>query len=236
MPSSAKSNNSILQAMPRAEYDRLAGDLVEIKMVRGDILLNPEQFFEYVYFLDHGVVSCITLLEDGDTVEAATIGREGMVGLPAFLGGAASTNLYMVQVGDGGLRMVAADFQRHVDASPVFRRIVGRYANAYLGQVGQAVACNAVHNTNERCARWLLATHDRAAPGEEFDLTQDFMATMLGVHRPTVTLAMGTLQTAGLIHYRRGHVTIVSREGLEAASCECYAVNLRRNNAVFEGL
>jgi CRP-like cAMP-binding protein len=232
MPQFPATNNRILRALPASEFDHIAADLVVVDLAHGAVLAQPDEAPANVYFPESGVISSVTLLENGASVEAATIGREGMVGLCAFLGGTSATQ-FVIQVADGALRMTAENFRRHLETSPVLRAIVGLYANAYMAQLSQASACNAVHDTNERCARWLLATHDRCGRTQEFSLTQEFIATMLGVHRPTVTLAIGTLQQAGLIRYRRGHVTIVDRGGLEGASCECYGVTARRFDSVF---
>jgi CRP-like cAMP-binding protein len=164
----------------------------------------------------------LTVLEDGRMVEIATVGREGMVGVSAVLDGTPVTSLAMVQgATDTCYRMKVDAFRREVDRRGVFHELMAHYAQALFGFVAQSTACNAIHSVEQRLARWLLMAQDRMA-SDEFPLTQEFVAMMLGASRPTVSVVAGTLQKAGLITYRHGHVTIVDRNNLEAASCECY--------------
>jgi CRP-like cAMP-binding protein len=166
-------------------------------------------------------------------VEVATIGREGMIGVSAVMDGTPVTSAAMVQgETDTCYRMKVEAFRREVDRRGAFHELMAHYAQALFGFVAQSTACNAVHSVEQRLARWLLMAHDRMG-SDEFALTQEFVAMMLGATRPTVTVVAGTLQRAGLITYHRGHVTIVDREQLESASCECYRAATNLLHAVF---
>jgi CRP-like cAMP-binding protein len=161
-------------------------------------------------------------MNDGQVAEITTIGNEGVVGAHVFLGEAESIGDTIVQVPDGGMFTMPVDaFNAEMHRRGAFYNVIMRYQAALTNQIMQTSVCNSLHSAEERACRWLLMTHDRVGR-DEFQLTHEFMAAMLGVRRPTVTLIAGSLQRAGLISYRRGHITIVSREGLESASCECY--------------
>jgi CRP-like cAMP-binding protein len=189
-----------------------------------EMLHWPGQAIRNVYFPLWGLVSLMTPLEDGSAVETATIGNEGMVGIQAFLGGGVIGNAQaMGQVPGETLRMDADHFRAEVEGEGKLRQVMFSYAQALITQISQGVACNGAHSIQERCARWLLETHDRAGT-DRFLLTQEFLSDMLGVRRPSVTVAARTLQKAGVIEYRRGLITVTDRVGLEEASCECYRV------------
>jgi CRP-like cAMP-binding protein len=160
---------------------------------------------------------------DNGTVEVGTVGREGMAGLPVLLHSDSMPTRAFVQVAGQGMRMSAASFREALATSPAFARIMYRYAQALFDQVAQSVACNQLHVLEERCARWILMTQDRVEK-PNIPLKQQFLAEMLGVHHPAVTLAAGALQKAGLIRYRRGVIEVLDRPGLEAAACGCYAL------------
>ena len=220
-------SNRILAAMPAEEYSRLLPDLEPFPLVLEHVLYAPGEEMTHVYFPERGVISLVTVMREGQEVEAATIGNEGMAGLPAFFGQTIATARWIVQVADGSHRVPRRTFLDHVESMPELQRLLGVYAGQLLDQVAQSAACNAVHGLPERCARWLLMAHDRMQ-GDNFHLTQEFLSQMLGVYRPRVTMAARTLQTAGLITYRRGDVQIIDREGLEDASCECYQATRER--------
>jgi CRP-like cAMP-binding protein len=188
-----------------------------------------------VYFPGGGFLSMLTVLEDGSMVEIATVGREGMVGVSALLDGALATSVAMVQgATDTCYRMSVDAFRREIDRRGAFHELMAHFAQALFGFVAQSTACNAMHSVEQRLARWLLMAQDRMA-SDEFALTQEFVAMMLGASRPTVSVVAGTLQKAGLIKYRHGRVTIVDRKNLEAASCECYRAATDLLNAVTDG-
>jgi len=183
---------------------------------------KPGEAVTSVYFPEGGFLSIVTVLEDGRLIEVATVGNEGMVGLSALVENVPALSGTMVQ-GEGApcSRMSAVAFRREMARGGVFSRFLARYTQAHMGVIMLSTACNAVHAVEQRLARWLLLAHDRME-GDEFPLTQEFVAMMLGVTRPTVTLVAGTLQKSGLIRYHRGRVGILNRTGLESASCECY--------------
>jgi CRP-like cAMP-binding protein len=185
-------------------------------------LHKPGEAIDQVYFPGGGFVSVVTVLKDGGMVEVATIGREGMLGISAVSNGDPSPAATMVQAeSDVCYTMSAEAFRQEMDRRGAFYKLLTRYGQALVGFIMQSTACNAVHSVEQRLSRWLLLAHDRVGK-DDFPLTQEFAAMMLGTSRPTVTVVAGTLQKAGLIKYHRGHVTIVDRENLEAASCECY--------------
>lgn len=219
----ASSQNFLLAALPAGVFDRIRPVLDEIQLTLKDVLHKPGERATHVYFPGGGFCSVLTALADGSMVEVATIGREGMVGVSAILGGdGCDSSTTMVQA-DGHVcyRMSTGAFDAEMDRRGEFSAILGRYAQAFLGFVMQSTACNAMHSIEQRLARWLLMAHDRVER-DEFPLTQEFVAMMLGATRPTVTVVAGTLQRAELIAYHRGRVTIVDRRRLERASCECY--------------
>jgi CRP-like cAMP-binding protein len=176
-----------------------------------------------VYFPNGGVVSITTVLPDGTTVEAATVGDEGMLGIEAFLReDAIAPGETLMQVPDtNGERLSVEAFRREVARHGALHDIMGRYTQVVLAQMMQTTACNALHDVQQRCARWLLMTHDRMHE-QDFTLSHEFLAVMLGVKRQSVSVVAGTLQKAGLIHYTHGRVAVMNRQGLEAAACECY--------------
>jgi CRP-like cAMP-binding protein len=176
-----------------------------------------------VYFPETAVVSIVSTMADGTSVEVATVGAEGVVGLPAFLGTDSLPMTVLAQVSGEAWRLDADVFRHEAERSDTMRRFMGRYVQGLIVQIAQTVACNRLHPVGERTARWLLMTADRVG-ANEFRLTQEFLATMLGVHRPSVTVAAGELARRGTIAYHRGQVRITDREALEAASCECYGV------------
>lgn len=176
----------------------------------------------------------LTTLEDGGMVEIATIGREGMVGVSAVLDGSPVTTAMVQGETDTCYRMKVDAFRREIDRRGAFYELLTHYAQALFGFVAQSTACNAVHSVEQRLARWLLMARDRMG-SDEFPLTQESVAMMLGASRPTVTVVAAALQKAGLIKYRHGHVTIVDRDNLEAASCECYRAATNLLTSVTDG-
>jgi len=201
----------------------LRPDLEEVPLAFKQIIYEADRPIEWLYFPHRGVVSLVQSMQDGATVEVATVGPEGFVGLPVFLDADLIAGTAFAQVPGEASRIEAGAFRLALDRMPVFRRRLSRYTLALFNQLSQNSACNRTHELEQRLARWLLLTQDRVH-GPTFPITQDFMAQMLGVARPSVSIAARILQKAGLISYVRGNVTITDRPGLEAASCECYAV------------
>lgn len=214
--------NLLLGSLPSDTLARLATHLEISEVPMMGELYAPGDRIRRVYFPLDGVVSMTTTVS-GSMAEVATVGREGFVGLPVFLGTRIATLRTFMQVGGSLSCMPAAEFSDFVQDDSAFRSMMFRYTEAMLRQVGQSVVCNQRHTLSQRTARWLLTTHDRV-PGDEFHLTHEFLAAMLGVRRAGVTVAAGLLQDAGLIRYRRGEITVLDREGLERVSCECYRV------------
>jgi len=216
----AKSNR-ILRALPRAALERILPDLELRPLVMRQVLQPRGQALEQVVFPGAGVASMVSMGDSGDSVEVATIGCEGMVGLPLFLGGESAAVEVFIQVPGKGLHLSAAAFRVHVKHEPSLAHTLLLYTQALLTQVAQCSACNCHHPVVERCARWLLQTHDRVE-GDEFPLTHEFLGLMLGVRRASVTETARQLQERGLIRYQRGVITVRDRNGLEEAACECY--------------
>ena len=216
-------DNHLLAALGAQDYARIARTLDIVPLKLKEIIHKPGEPIRHVYFPGGGFCSVLTVLEDGNMVEVATVGSEGMVGASVLLGSSPPSSTSMVQ-GETEIcyRMAADACRLEMDRRGAFFELLTRYAQAFVGFVMQSTACNAVHSIEQRLARWLLMAQDRMG-SETFPLTQEFVAMMLGATRPTVSVVAGTLQRAGLITYHRGHITVVDRTRLEAASCECYA-------------
>jgi CRP-like cAMP-binding protein len=230
-PTSETVQNRLLAALPTSDRERLVVALDVIPLKLKELLHKPGEPIRHVYFPGGGFCSLVTVLEDGSMVEVATIGKEGAVGVTGVLDGTPPSSATMVQGASSTCyRMPADTFRREMNRRGAFYELLTRYGHALVGFIMQSTACNAVHSVEQRLARWLLMAHDRME-SEEFRLTQEFAAMMLGATRPTVTVVAGTLQKAGLITYRRGRLKVLDRARLEAASCECYraATNLLRD-------
>ena len=218
--------NHLLAALPAGVLAQLLPELRPVTLDLRQVLYAADAPIEAVYFHEAGWTSMLAHLEDGLTAEVGLVGREGMVGLPLAFGVETSFVEAMVQGPGTALRMEAAAFRHALDAHPALRTLLFRYGEFMHAQVTQTAACNGNHGLEQRLARWLLMTHDRAN-GDEMPMTQEFLATMLCVHRPSVTVAARILQRASLIRYGSGAITVVDRPGLEAAACECHG-NVRR--------
>jgi CRP-like cAMP-binding protein len=218
--------NRLLGLLPRRDYERLRPHLQRISLEYRQSLYGAHKPIGFVYFIETGVGSLVNTMTNGQAAEVGTIGNEGMVGLPLVLGDDRAPTSVYVQVPGSGLRMKATLFNKELARSASMRAVMLHYAHAFFNQVAQSAACNQFHSLEQRCCRWLLMTHDRM-PSDEFLLTQEFLAMMLGVQRTGVSAAAGVLQSAGLIRYKRGNVTIIDRRGLKHRSCECYGVSKR---------
>jgi CRP-like cAMP-binding protein len=219
----AREQNRLLRTLPAGSYEQLLLRLEPVRLRLGHVLWEPREPISRVVFPRNCVVSLVVPLPNTRAVEAATVGREGMAGVPIALGATSTTMRAIVQVEGDALWMDAESLVEVMADDPALTRTLLRYAQALQEQTAQLVACNARHDVDARCARWLLMTQDRVG-ADRFDLTQDFLAQMLGVRRATVTVAASALQHDGIIRYARGHVTIVDRARLEAAACACYEV------------
>ena len=217
-------DNRLVAALPRAERARLlaCGKLVEL--VFAEVLYEPNTRIRHVYFPLDGFISDIAAVDDRAALEVGLIGREGVCGIAVALGVDVSANRAMVQGTGSALRIGVVAFRRELQRSPALQRLLGRYAVVLLTQLAQTAGCIASHVVEQRLARWLLMSHDRAHD-DTFSITHAFLADMLGVRRVGVTQAAGTLQKRRLIRYARGRVHISSRRGLEAAACRCYGTD-----------
>jgi len=229
---SSGASNLLLATLDAASLSLLEPHLRQVSLVQGQVLQEQEAPVEKVYFPVSGVISLISVMQGGEVVETAMVGREGAVGAFGGLGPWNAFTRAVVQLPGLAAVIPVAQFQAAVAQSDRIRNIVLRYKEAMLAQVQQTAACNALHHLEERLARWLLQALDRS-DGSNLPLTQDLISQMLAVRRTTVTLIAGKLQEVGLISYRRGHIEIVDRLKLEEAACECYHTIRRRTDAVF---
>jgi CRP-like cAMP-binding protein len=210
-----------LLALPSSILKRLLPELEHISCQHGQILMNADSSLDHVFFPDSGVVSVVAVYADGNIIEMATIGREGCTGVQAVFGDKKSSVRLLVQIPGGAAKMSRAAFTRAMGSMPSFRSLMFAYVQAFLEQVLVSVACNGRHSLKQRLARWLLMMRDRS-DDDALPITQDLLAEMLGVQRPTITNAARELERAGLIARGRRQVTILNRPGLTKASCECY--------------
>jgi CRP-like cAMP-binding protein len=215
--------NRILARLPKDQGNRLRSKMKEVEVKQRTMLYEPQKTFRSVYFPETGVASIVTVLDDNKEIEVATVGYEGMVGLPVFLGANKSTEKAFWQVDGRAFVLDAKSLSEETRRGEVFAATLHLYIQAFFTQIAQSATCNRVHKVKQRCARWLLMTHDRVE-GDEFGLTQEFLARMLGIRRTGVTEVAGDLQRGGLIAYSRGHIRILNRHGLERISCECHRV------------
>jgi CRP-like cAMP-binding protein len=219
-------SNRLLTLLREADRKRLRRHLEPVVLEYRRPLYNAFEPIEFVHFIESGVGSLVLTMANGQAAEVGTIGNEGFVGLPLLLGDDTGPTSIYVQVPGEGLRMKAKTFREELERSAPMRATMLRYAHAFFNQVAQSAACASLHPLEQRCCRWLLMTHDRMQ-SDEFLLTHEFLAMMLGVRRAGVTVAAAGLKRAGLIRYKRGSVTIIDRGGLEQRSCECYGVSKR---------
>jgi CRP-like cAMP-binding protein len=215
--------NRLLRSVPLGDYERLLPQLTPVRLRLKLVLVEPDVPITHVYFVRSGVCSILATEQEGADIEVGTIGNEGFIGLPLLFEDDKLANRIIVQVEGDAWRMSADAFHRLLDERPAVRKVCLRFAAYFTGQLSQSVACNRLHTLEERAARWLLMTHDRVHR-EDFELTHEFLALMLGVRRAGVTVAMGTLQAAGILQYKRGRVEVLDRARLEGTSCDCYRI------------
>ncbi|MBE8968884.1 Crp/Fnr family transcriptional regulator [Nostocales cyanobacterium LEGE 12452] len=215
--------NRLLAALPTSDYERLVPHLKLVSLPTRQVLYEPGEPITHVYFPQNAVVSIVTVMEDVSTVEVGIVSNEGMVGIPVILGGKTTTTKAFIQVAGAGMQMDADVFKTEFNRGGAIQKLLLRYVRAVYTELTQSCACNRLHTLEERLARWLLTVSDRFE-SDDFPLTQEFIAQMLGVRRSGVTVAASTLSRAGMIRYQRGQISILNREDLEATSCECYRV------------
>ena len=215
--------NHLLAALLDAEFERLSPHLEAIPMRLGDVLYESGGKLSHVYFPTTSVVSLHYLLENGGSSEIAGVGNEGVLGISLFMGGDSTPSRAIVQTGGFGYRLPARILMEEFNRAGTVMRLLLRYTQALMTQMSQTAVCNRHHSVEQQLCRWLLLTLDRL-PTNELTMTQELIANMLGVRREGVTEAAGRLQTRGYISYRRGHITVLNRKGLEQDVCECYEV------------
>ena len=218
--------NRILDSLPDSDAAGIARELEDVALNIRHTLYHANEPITHIYFPVNCVLSVLAVMRNGAAVEISTIGYEGLSGSQLVFGAERPESSMICQVAGDAKRLPTPVFLHYFESSKTFRRLVYAYTESLFNFMGQSIACNRLHTLNERCARWLLSTQDRVG-ADQFFLTQEFLAIMLGTSRPAITVAAGALQEAGLISYHRGHVVIRDREGLTNASCECYQVTAR---------
>ena len=226
--------NTLLAGLPEEEFEPLRGRLDVVGVQLRDQVYQPREPISEVYFPLTSVFSMVAVADDHIAVEVGTIGHEGMVGLPLFLGAPTSPNAAFCQIAGRAARMGAADLHEFLGHDGALHGMLHRFTQTTMVQLAQNVACNMTHSTEQRAARWLLTTGDRVR-SDQFLLTQEFLGQMLGVRRQTTSETASALQTDGLIHYTRGNVTITDREGLIRRACECYQIVRAEFDALVSG-
>jgi CRP-like cAMP-binding protein len=215
--------NHLIAALPTAEFERLAPHLELVPLLLGESLYEPGGQLRHAYFPTTAIVSLLYELESGSSAEIAGVGNEGIVGISLFMGGETTPSSAVVQTAGHGYRLPVRLLKEEFNRAGLLHRLLLRYTQALLTQMCQTAACNRHHSIEQQLCRWLLLTLDRL-PSNELVMTQELVASALGVRREGITEAAGNLQRAGVIRYRRGHITVLERSGLEAGTCECYAV------------
>jgi len=219
--------NRLLDLLPKQAREELSHELEMIQVASKEMLVDKNGVIEFVYFPIDAMISKTSLMRDGSEVEVGSIGREGMAGIQCVFGIPRVPGKAFCQIPGTVVRLAAATFMEWFEECPALNKAVLAYAQATINVLEQCIACNIRHDVIARCARWLLMTHDRVRT-DEFPLTQEFLAMMLGVRRNSVSLAATDLQKAGLIEYTRGNIRVINRAGLESASCECYQVTIEQ--------
>ena len=222
-PNQSPNLNHLLAALPDAEFARLTPSLELVPLLLGDVLYESGGKQRYVYFPTTSIISIHYLLENGGSSEIAGVGNEGVLGISLFMGGETTPSHAVVQTGGYGYRLKAALLMEEFNRGGPVMKLLLRYTQALITQMSQTTVCNRHHLVEKQLCRWLLLTLDRL-PTQELTMTQELIANMLGVRREAVTEAAGKLQSRGLISYRRGHISVLDRAGLEAEVCECYDV------------
>jgi CRP-like cAMP-binding protein len=215
--------NHLLAALPTEEFERLAPHLELVSMPIGKMLYEPDEQLHHAYFPTTCIVSLHYVMESGASAETAGVGNEGMVGVSLFMGGNTTSSSAVVQTAGHAYRLERRLLKQEFDRTGALHRLLLRYTQALMTQMTQTSVCNRHHSVEQQLCRWLLLTLDRL-PTSELVMTQELVASMLGVRREGITEAAGNLQREGLISYRRGHISVLNRSGLEAHTCECYAI------------
>ncbi len=215
--------NHLLAALPTAEFERLVAHLEMVPLQLGDILYEPGTQLQYAYFPTTAIVSLHYVMESGASAETAGVGNEGVVGIALFMGGDTTPSSAVVQTAGHAYRLAGRLIKQEFNRAGLMQQLMLRYTQALITQMAQTAACNRHHTVEQQLCRWLLLTLDRV-PSQELVMTQELVASMLGVRREGITEAASKLQREGYIRYRRGHIAVLQRSGLEGRACECYAV------------
>jgi CRP-like cAMP-binding protein len=221
--------NHILSALPNDEFEFLAPHLELIAMPLGEMIYEPGMQLQHAYFPTTSIVSLHYVMESGSSAEFAGVGNEGMVGISLFMGGDTTSSSAVVQTAGQAYRIERRILKREFDRSGLLQKLLLRYTQALMTQMSQTAACNRHHSVEQQLCRWLLLTLDRMSTNDLI-ITQELVAGMLGVRREGITEAAGNLQRAGFINYRRGHISVLDRAGLDKNVCECYAVVKKEMN------
>jgi CRP-like cAMP-binding protein len=221
--SPSPNQNHLLAALPTAEYGRLFPHLEQVALRLGEFLYEPGTQLQHVYFPTTAIISLHYVMESGASAEIAGVGNEGVLGISLFMGGNTTPSSAVVQTAGQAYRLPGRVMKEEFSRGGMVQRLLLRYTQALITQMNQTAACNRHHSVEQQLSRWLLSTIDRL-PAGELIMTQELIASMLGVRREGITEAAGSLQRAGIIRYRRGHIAVIERAGLEKHSCECYAV------------
>jgi len=223
LPKQTGIKNRLLDALVRKDYDHLMPHLEQVELSLGQVIYSAETEIEYVYFPEDSVVSLLSSLEDGGTSEVGLVGREGMVGLTIFLAGAITPEQAMVQLSGTAMRMKAVTLRNQLQHGSPLQLLLLHYTRAFIALISQSVVCSQHHGLDQRLARWLLMMHDYA-DSDELRLTQEMIAAMIGSRRAGISVAASALARTNLVRTSRGQITILNREGLERATCECYGI------------
>jgi CRP-like cAMP-binding protein len=215
--------NRLLAALPPEDFERLVPDLELVSVLVGDVICESGAQMPHAFFPTSSIVSLQYVMENGSSAEIAGVGSEGLVGVSLFMGGETALSRSIVQTGGQGFRLRKGVLLDEFNRGEAMMRLLLRYTQALIAQMSLTAACNRRHSLEQQLCRWLLLTLDRM-PGNELIMTQELIASMLGVRREGVTEAAGRLQQAGIINYRRGHITVLERAGLDSRVCECYGV------------
>jgi CRP-like cAMP-binding protein len=227
MASSPRTKNRLLASLPSADFAELSDDLQAVDLAKYQILYEVGSVLDYVYFIEGGLASVLTIMEDGASAEAGMVGPEGAIGLSALLGGRVSAQQVIMQLPGFGFRMTATACNAAFKNNPRIRTVLLRSIEDFLNLSAQIAGCNRLHSVEQRSARWLLMASDRVG-SNVLPTTQECLATVLGVRRSGISEAASALQRSGLIRYRRGQITLIDHAGLEAAACECYGLDRQR--------
>jgi len=222
-PPHSPNQNHLLAALPTAEFEPLAAHLELVSMPLGKMLYQPGEKLQHAYFPTTSIVSLHYVMESGASAESAGVGNEGVVGISLFMGGDTTPSSAVVQTAGHAYRIQGKLLKEEFNRAGLMQRLLLRYTQALMTQMSQTAVCNRHHSLEQQLCRWLLLTLDRL-PTNELIMTQELVASMLGVRREGITEAAGNLQRAGFISYRRGHIAVLDRSGLETGACECYAV------------